>query len=429
MSNIAVQNRTDADAANAIRAARLVAGAAVFALLLVSFTPFVLEYDAAANGNPLNQIGYSALAILALAGHVLFTDRAVAASLLRPAWLLMIACLFLSVLSSYWPDAALRAVLFTVMAMIAGTGALCLPANIRDFRVCLAVAALAVLLLSYFGVLAYPAAAIHGGEGPEPQHAGLWRGIYSHKNMAGPVMALLLFSGLYLMRCGERWLGLLIALLAGFFVYKTGSKTTLGLIPVVWLIVSSGRLVGARLLPVLVLLLGLATTFLFTLGAAVFPALDRILQSVAPGTTFTGRMDLWRFTLNHLQYRQWVGFGFESFWGTNHVYKAEVPFELSWDPRLIVNAHSGYLDIAVWGGWPMLGVAVLVLMLLPFRDYLKVQPAVENRRLADFLLMVLAFVLLNSFFESYLLSRAQPIWMFAWIAIVGLRLASRFRLG
>lgn len=429
MNNIAVPNRTDAVGVHdPVRALRLVFAATILTFLLVSFTPFVLEYETDVQGNIVNQLGYSALALVAIVGHFLFTDRAVALSLLRPVWLLTIILLGFSVLQSEAPGEAIRAILFTLAAMLAMTGALSLPPSIRDFRLALAIAALVVLGLSYLGIAAYPGVAIHGSDGFEPQHAGLWRGIYSHKNVAGPVMAMLFFAGLYLMRCGDRWAGFVISVLSAIFIYKTGSKTTLALVPLVALFVAGGRIFGGRLLPIAVLSLAIIVTALLTLGAAISPALDIVLQAVLPGTTFTGRLDLWRFALDLMGHHQWTGFGVETFWNTGIVYKAEAPFELSWDPRLIVNAHNGYLEIAIWGGWPTLAVAALMLVLLPFKDYLTTRPAVENRRLADFLLMVLAFALLNSFFESYFFSRGNPVWLLTWLAIVGLWLCSRFRL-
>ena len=438
MSNTAAPSRIDApllgEPENAatragLRLVRLVLGAAILSCLLVTFTPFVLEYSAnQTSGNALNQFGYSALAAIAVAGHFLFTDRKVALSLLRPLWLLPLAMLLISATHSLWPDNAVRAVLFAIVAMIAATGALTLPASVRDFRVALMIASLAVLGLSYAGIVLDPAAAIHDGSGFEPQHAGLWRGIYSHKNVAGPVMAMLFFAGLYIMRSGDKAMGLLVAVLAAYFIHRTGSKSTLALVPVVAAIVIGGRALGGRMLPVAILALAIAVTGLLTLGSAISPQINDLLQSILPGTTFTGRLDLWRFTLGQLHAHPWSGFGFESFWDTPNVARAELPFELSWDPRGIVNSHSGYLDIAVWAGWPTLAAASIMLIVLPLKDYLTTQAGIENQRLADCFLMIVAFALLNSFLETYFFSRGNAIWLFTWVAMVGLRLGSRFRL-
>jgi O-antigen ligase len=430
MNSIAAPSRTRPPLEKqAVDALRTLLGAAVFVVLLVSFTPFNVQSDASADGgNVINQIGYAGLGLLALLGHLIFTDRRVALSLLRPAWLMMGVWLVFSVSQSNWPDAAARAVLFSIFAMIAATGVVCLPVTARSFRVVVIAGAFAVLGLSYAGLVLLPDIAIHGAFGEEPEHAGLWRGIYSHKNVAGPVMASLFFAGLYLLRSGERWSGWTITLLAALFVYETGSKTSAALVPLVACLVVGARVFGGRLLPVLILGFAVSIMALMTLGAALSPFLDGILQSILPGTSFTGRMDLWRFALDTMAPRQWTGWGFESFWLTANVLDAETPFELSWDPRGIVHSHSGYLDIAIAMGWPALVLAVFVLVLLPFADYVRCRPGEENGRLADFFLMVLAFMLLNSFLESYLFKRADPSWMLTWIAVVGLRLLSKFRI-
>lgn len=438
MSNIASLSRTDGRAPSPtapttedlLAFVRTALATVLFALLLISFTPFVLEVDAqqVLHGNILNQVGYSALALAAIVSHCVFTERTVLLALLRPAWLLTLGALCLSVDQALMPELALRSYLFTVMAMIAATAVVCLPPNGESFRTVLTLGALAALGLSYVGIVLFPDAAVHSGGEIEAQHAGLWRGIYSHKNLAGPVMAMLMFAGLYLLRCGRKRTGLLVAVLAAFFVYKTGSKTTLALTPAVAFLVIAGRTLGGRVLPVLLIVGAVIGFALMTLGSAFSPFLDGILQWVLPGTTFTGRIDLWRFTMDLLEPRQWTGYGYDAFWGTDRVFKAEAPFELSWDPRLIVNAHSGYLELALWGGWITMMLAILMVFVLPLYDYVRTPDEIESKHLADFFLMILAFALLNSFLESYLFLRANPIWMLTWIAIVGLRMTSRFRI-
>ncbi|HEX2018978.1 MAG TPA: O-antigen ligase [Aurantimonas sp.] len=434
MSNTAAPTRTDATGhgptgAWVVDAARLLLGAGLLTLLLVTLSPFEVSFEGSRDaGDLVNQVGYSALAVIVLAGHLMFTDRAVAASLLRPAWLVMAAWLVISALFAFSPQNALRTAAFTVLAMIAVTGALSLPRDGRSFRLCLTVAALAVLGLSYFGIIAMPGFAIHDGGGTEPQHAGLWRGIYSHKNVAGAVMGALFFCGLYLLRAGQRWTGLLIAGLSVLFVLKTGSKTATALLPAVACLVIGLRVFGGRLLPAFAVGAAVAVMALLTLGTVLSPTLDSLLQAILPSTTFTGRTDLWRFALDLFQGREWTGFGLNSFWQTGYVYGAERNFELAWDVRTSPNGHNGYLDVALAMGWPGLCLAVLVLVLLPLRDYVKVGSGLDSQRLADMFLMVLTFLLLNSFLESFLFDRANPIWMILWMSVVGLRLLARHRL-
>lgn len=428
MSSIAVPNRTDAARTGEVLGlARKAIAIILLIVLLVSVTPFQVAYDGS-GGNVLNQIAYSALAAVAILGHFLFTDRQVALSLLRPTWLVLAGWLVLSGVQAHDPQGALRAVLFTLLAMISVTGVLCLPPSVPAFRRVLAIAALAAIGLSYFGVVAMPGTAIHSAGEIESQHAGLWRGAYSHKNIAGAVMAMLFLWGLYFVRARHFALGLFVMLATAVFMLQAGSKTALGLLPVVALAVLAGRWAGGRALPVVLLSVAFVAMALLTLGAVIVPALNDLLQAVLPGTTFTGRTAIWEFALKIMAERQWTGWGFESFWRNAPVIMAEPGDMLSWDPRGSPNGHSSYLDTAIAIGWPGLAIVLVVLVVLPLRDYLNAPRDRESSRLADLFLMMLAFVLLNAFLESFLFDRANPIWMSAWLAIVGLRLLAAHRL-
>ncbi|WP_157944673.1 O-antigen ligase family protein [Mangrovicella endophytica] len=428
MNSIAVPSRTDAVSdASAVRLTRTALGTMLLTLLVVSFTPFQLENGPSTSGNLVNQLGYTSLSVVALAAHFLFTEKRVALSLLRPSWLLMALYLAFSITQSPLPDAATRTVLFTLCSMVAVTAAVTLPPDAAAFRTALKTAALTVLILSYVGLVLLPHAAIHDGSGVEEQ-AGLWRGIYSHKNVAGPMMAALFFAGLYLIRSGDRAVGWLIAILSAIFVLRTGSKTSASLVPAVAALIIGARLLGGRMLPAATVVVMLALMGLATIGSVLSPTLDSIVQWILPGTTFTGRTDIWRFSLDLLRPHQWTGFGLETFWGSDLTERAEKPFELAWDPRGIVNGHSGYIDLALSLGWPGMAVGVFVLVLQPLADYVRCRPTIENERLADFFLMVLVFMLLNSFMESFFFSRGSPIWMATWLSIVGLHLLARFKL-
>ncbi|KQT87910.1 O-antigen ligase [Aurantimonas sp. Leaf443] len=430
MSNIAVPNRTEAFPAPGATArldlARLTLGCIALCALMVTLTPFTISFEGNKDaGDLVNQLGYSTLAALALAGHMLFTDRAVALSLLRPTWLVMGGWIVLTAALAGHPENALRTATFVILAMVAATGALCLPRTARDFRLALAVMLTVVLVLSYGGLALLPDLAKHTAGEADPEQAGLWRGLYSHKNVAGAMMGAFFFYGLYLYRTGWRAFGLLVALACALFVLKTGSKTSMALLPAVAFIVLPLRTLGGRLLPAAVILCAVVAMGLLTLGTVLSPVLDSILQAILPGTTFTGRTDLWRYALELSREHQWLGFGLNSFWQTDTVYQAERDFELAWDTRNSPNGHNGYLDIAIVLGWPGLALTALMLVLLPLKDFLAIPAEPERERLADMFLMSLTYLLLNSFLESFLFERANPIWMATWISVVGLRLLAR----
>ena len=79
---------------------------------------------------------------------------------------------------------------------------LALPRDADAFSAVLAFAGITVVVASYIGLVLLPDVAIHTANSAEPEHAGLWRGVFAHKNIAGPVMACFSFAGLYLLRRG-----------------------------------------------------------------------------------------------------------------------------------------------------------------------------------------------------------------------------------
>jgi len=410
--------------ADLVRLLRVLAAAAVLTALLVSFNPFPTNI-AKGDGVILNRVGYSLLAAFVLGTHVVVTDPRILKHLLNPWWLLLLLPLPLSLWGAGWPPTGVRAMLFTFSTMLAATGVLTLPPDARGFRTALILACGAVLALSYAGIIMLPDRAIHTAAEVEAEHAGLWRGIYAHKNITGPVMAVIVFAGIYVVRSGRPLVGVALTVLGLIFLFKTGSKTSLALVPLIAAMALLGPVLLGRGRTALALFLAVAGILALTLGAVIVPFFGDILHSLIPGTTFTGRTDLWQFALDLAAPLPWTGHGYENFWTTPYVEFAEKPFELDWDMRGAANAHNSYLDVVLQLGWPAVAIVLLVILVFPLVDYARCRPDIENRRLADFFVMVLGFMLLNAALESFFFDREKQAWLLAWIAVVGLRFTSR----
>ncbi|WP_348640575.1 O-antigen ligase [Chelativorans sp. Marseille-P2723] len=401
--------------------------AILFIGAIISFRPFQPTGGALEEGGDiLNQLGFGTLGALSLFGLFTLADRRVVAAMLSPAWLLLLTFLALSVLTAPFPGDSMRGAAFTLIGILIMAAVLALPADAERFSAMLAAAALVILAFSYYGILAMPHVAIHGSDGLEPQHAGLWRGSFSHKNIAAPVMACLSFAGIYLWRRGWRICGALIFILAMVFMSNTGSKTTLGTVPLAVLLVALPGLCGLRFLAPMLLLAALAGAALATLGIVFIEPLSALRGEVAPHLTYTGRTALWKFMGEMLAERPWTGYGFSSFWGTEVVTQTEQPFDRDWDIRGIVHGHNSYMDLAIAMGLPALAVAIFAFIVAPVRDFLRVPLLKENVFLAEFFLMIAAFTLLNAFLESFFFRRADPVWLLLVFSLLGLRLAARF---
>ncbi len=400
----------------------------LLSVVIVSFRPFQpagAENAAANGGDIVNQLGFGTLGGLSAFALLTLAEPAKIRALASPAWALLMGFFMLSVVTAADPAAAFRAASFTLIGVIAMASVLALPRDGESFSRVLAFAGLAVVGLSYAGVLLYPSVAIHDAGGFEPEHAGLWRGAFTHKNIAGPVMACFSFAGIYLFRRGWRRSGVILFFATMVFVAHTGSKTTAGLVPLSIVFVVLPGLIGMRLLTPLLFAIAIVGTGLATLGIVFIDPLKQLAAQLFPDLTYTGRTTIWAFAGEMIGGRPWLGYGYESFWGMPVVTNTDKAFDQDWDITGIVHGHNGYIDLAVTMGLPALVVALYVFLLAPMRDYMRIPLLKENVFLGDFFMMILFFTTLNAFLESFFFRRADPVWMFFVFGVLGLRLVSR----
>jgi O-antigen ligase len=355
------------------------------------------------------------------------TQRDVLARLGLGRWAIVFGIAALSALQSFDPTASLRGLLLTAIVMIVVAGVLVLPRDERAFAVAAVNACLVLLLLVYAMLLVAPQLVVHSSEGAEGVHAGDWRGHLSHKNFAAPVFSIVAMIGIYGWRSGLRWRGALVVGLGVLFVLNSGSKTTLGFLPLAIGVVGLARITRRPGLAVLahVVLVGLIAAL--TIGSVMSPTLNAMLKAVISDPTFTGRDEIWKFALQRITERPWLGYGYASFWQTPAVTGLEENYEASWDIRGIGSGHDSYLDAALMFGVPGAAVMILVLMGLPLVDYLRACRVAANRRLADLFVMIVIFMTYIGMLESFLLNRADPLWVLFALAVTGIGLTARMR--
>ena len=407
----------------------MVLATVLFTLLLVTFKPLNPGTGPQDGGGDIvNQLGYGSLGALAILCLALFADPRRVLALASPWWGLLLGFFVLSILRAADPGSAARAASFSIIIILALAAALSLPRSFDGLSAMVKTAAAIILVFSFLGLVLMPEAAIHGSGGYEAQHAGFWRGIYSHKNIAGPVMACLAFAGLWLWRRGEKGAGAAIFLAAMVFVLNTGSKTTAGLVPAAMLLVMLPNLMGMRRAVVVAYLVSIATFGLATLGIVYIDALKDLARELAPDLTYTGRTTLWAFGGEMIMKKPWTGYGYTSFWGTDFIANQDLHFDADWDFRGIVHGHDGYMDIAIAMGLPALAAAAIVFNIAPLFDYMRVPMLKDSVLFADFLMMILLFTTLNAFVETFFFHRADPVWVLLVFATLGLRMTARVSL-
>lgn len=409
--------------------AAFLSGAGLF-LIVLTLTPFHIpsaaEAAAAPNeGNIINQLGYLAIGGIYLFAMLIIVDQRTLKRIVSPAWIAIFAIAFISCLQSYDPQSSARGLTLSLVAMILVAGTLVLPRSEKDFINAGANAVLLLILIDYAALFVVPDIAIHGASGDEPWHAGFWRGHLLHKNVTAPIFSVLCMFGIYCWRSGATVRGLMITLLAANFVLHTGSKTTIGFLPLAIMLVLGGRAFGQPALTVAAHAVFTIVIGCLTLGTIYSDALLSITTALLEDPSFTGRDDIWKFASETIPQHFWAGHGYASFWLSPVILGMEANFEASWDVRGIVSGHNSYLDAVLTFGFPGGLVMILLLYVKPFYDYMQATRRPESRHLADFCIMVVIFMTYNSMMESFLLNRADPMWLLMAFAVFGIGLASR----
>lgn len=402
----------------------------VSALLLVwiSTEPFKgVDQSDTLQGNIVNQIAFSLAGLCAIAALTLIDVRALK-PYLRPSYLLLIGWMAVSVILSNNFAVSLRAFAFSMIVLFVGATILVMPTGQRHFARLLGMATLAVLLVSYLGLLAFPDQAMHtGADINEPEHAGLWRGPFDHKNMAGAMMAIFVIIGLYVARALSPLFGYVIAGLAAVFLLGSFSKTSMLLVPVVlgtsWLATRTDRLWQR-----MAILLGpLVLCLIFTVGTVVLPPARAVVDLVSPGQTYTGRTAIWEFAIESATKRPITGFGYEGFWGSDQVRFGEASQNTDDIASGMVHGHNGYVDALVGMGVPGLLLMLAALGVLPVIDHWRSRLIPENAALAELFIRIWLFASFNACLESFFFRRADPVWFSMLLAVLGLRLISVYR--
>jgi len=287
---------------------------------------------------------------------------------------------------------------------------------------------LVLLALCYLGVLLVPELSLHAASDvSEQQLAGDWRGTFGHKNLAAPIMAMLVFVGLYLASRKAIISGIVITALSVIFLINSRGKGSIGLC--VFTLLLSGPVCAIRnpLLRASFCFLPLVALNLLTVGSVFNATLAGIVQILPFDATFTGRTDVWEFAVTSLGLRPVLGHGFAAFWKSGSIENLIQDDQIAWVAGAS-HSHNGYLDTALTLGLPGLALVMIIFVLAPLKNFSAAMEGGNDGPLARLFLRVWLFGIYLSSIESFLLDRADPIWFTFLIAVFGLHYISRYRL-
>ncbi len=186
-----------------------------------------------------------------------------------------------------------------------------------------------------------------------------WRGVFPHKEVFGPVMAVAAFTESYLLIATsgrQRWrFGLLIF----YFVLILLSHAATALVLVLFYGLGAGcfflwrrdRIVGVAVLVIATLLIFIAAIFLWF-------APDATLALLGKDTTLTGRTELWSLMITFVREKPLLGWGYQGLWGIGDVPTMLVDEVINWGA---ISSHNAFLEITLQLGLVGLGIMLLII--------------------------------------------------------------------
>ena len=377
-------------------------------------------------GDIANQI----VALLLSAGAVLYvlqSDIRRALIVVSPALVALFICFAVTALVSDMPAIALRKIVLAGLIVVQGAALLLIPASRRQFALLLAIGLSISLALSILGLALVPARTIHqASDLVEPNLAGDWRGVFAHKNVLGSASALMVVIGLFVRRAYDARVGWAIVATAAALLLFAGSKTSIGLLPIAFVMAYAMQAVGSAGARILLALFALGGMSLLTVGSAFFPSVRALIEVTGVDVTFTDRVAIWQLSLSMLAERPLTGFGFQTLWGSADMLSSGSSIE-SWANKA-TNAHNGYLDIALNAGIPGLVLFLFWFVVQPVRDLSQSIRVGADPVLNTLFLRIWAFALFSGCLESIYFGGGGPVWITVLIAVFGLRLQARARL-
>jgi O-antigen ligase len=414
---------------NVVQMARCLVVVVALLLVMITLDPFpdLRSEDVATVVGGRMALNYITFGLLAAVGvmFVLTTDAPSLKSLVTPLHLCLVGWMLINVLLSESREVSIQR--FVLAASVTSLAVILplLPPTQRSFNLCLGGAALLLLAVCYLGVILAPQYSIHSAlDITEPQLAGDWRGSFGHKNVASPVMTILVYVGIYLSAVGSFVMGPAIALLAGIFLIFTGGKTSSVLCLAIYALASLVYVTRSLWLKRVICFAPLIVMNLLTVGSVLSPALGSITRALPVDPTFTGRSDIWEFALAAVAEKPITGHGYAAFW--DDVTARQTAKGSEWAVTA-AHSHNSYLDLAITIGLPGLLLVILIFVLAPLRNFQETQAHNRSNALGKLFLTIWLFGLYFGTTETFLLERQNPVWFMFVVAVAGLHFLARFQ--
>lgn len=336
----------------------------------------------------------------------------------RPLMIMLLFWLILAASFSTERFDSFKQVILSGILLFNASVYLLLPRSEEQFAKMVMAGLLIMLGFAYFGVMFKPGQAIHQfSTRLGDAQVGNWRGHFTHKNVAASVMMLSSCYALYLKDKGWRLVGWSLLILSVLFLTQTGGKTSTAMLPLILMLAFVFERMRWARWPLIIG--GVLLINFLTVGAALIPAVYDFLESLGVDASFTNRADIWRFAVNAIAERPFLGHGLHGYWQTERLINNDTVE--NWSPTAF-NGHNGWIDALInlgIGGFILIVIWVIILPLIYIGRITKRNLYSPLVRLYT---RIWLFGLFTSAMESAFFETGGLFWFSFMMAIFGLRL-------
>ena len=264
----------------------------------------------------------------------------------------------------------------------------------------------------------FPLIPSFGGIHTTPELAGMWGGIFGHKNELGYMMAWSagIFLHLALSESRFRWLRLTIFALSICLIILSRSTTSLMIvITMIFLLplykLSTNNNYKLQIIAISFVLILLVSGLILIAGNA-----ETLVGTSGKDLTLNGRTDLWEPVLNQILKRPLFGYGYAGFWTSSFASNTRLTYEWA------SNSHNGFLEIMLDLG--IGGFLVFIIGFIRFFTMALYRVVLVAKKTEDYLPMqMLVIIIIVNISEARLLT---PSWNWFMYLTTSLTLTMEF---
>lgn len=260
-----------------------------------------------------------------------------------------------------------------------------------------------LLILSILFAVGIPQYGISSGV-----HEGALRGVFTHKNQFGAIMApggvIFLLNAL---QDGQySWLNWsLLALNCGAMIMSQ-STTALGTFALMLILCLIYRIFRWRYEVMTTSVLAvIIITFASLIIITGYIGSDSLFNSIGKDATFSGRTFIWQYVWDKIQLRPWFGYGMTAFWNGFDGPSGDVQLAMRIS---VIYAHNGFLDI-----WLSIGAVGLSVFVVSFFATITQSLALlrkTNTPEGFWPLLFLTYILLSNLTEGTISNMNSSFW-------------------